>query len=480
MNNGPIIHLQSLDYAVLAGFMALLLVAWWGAKRKTESVFEFLSAGRSLTLPAFVATLVSTWYGGILGIAESVSYFGTGTWLLLGVPYYIFAALYAFFMSEKIRGADQITIPERFESRFGKAPALAAALLVLLLAVPAAHVLMLGTMVQALSGWSLLLSMVAISAIVSLMLFRSGLLADVRIGLVAFCLMFLGFAVAFFTLNRQTSLPLAISSLPPASQSFTGGADWINIISFFILGAWTIVDPGFHQRVSSAHSPTIGKRGILVSILCWAAFDFLSISCAIYALHLKANTIGTKIESSVSGMMLFPSLAETALPAGIKGLFVIGILGTILSACCGYALVAGGTIGREIIGRISPQNTETKFTQWGIVASLALAIPIALISGQSVVALWYGWAGAVIGSLLIPFVLSYRSSSRWNPTWLSIGMVLPCLLAIGWMAFAIRSGNPLMNVKAFGSEFSLGTLVPSFSLSALILGGSRLLCKKNV
>jgi solute:Na+ symporter, SSS family len=464
------IHLTPTDLAVLLAFFALLGGAWIGARKKIEGAFEFLSAGRSLTLGAFVATLVSTWYGGILGVAESVSYYGVGTWLLMGLPYYIFAAIYSFFIAGRVRSEDQITIPERFRVRFGEKSSIAASILVLLLAIPAAHVLMLGVMIQSLTGLSLPISMILVAIVVSIALSRSGLLADVRIGIVGFALMFLGFTVAFLSLNQQLDLKGAIAKLPENGRSFTGEADWVNILSFFVLGAWTIVDPGFHQRVSSAKDERTGKLGVLISIGCWALFDFLSISCAIYAI---GN--GAMEKNSARPLFAYPFLAEHSLPKGVSGLFVIGILGTILSACCGYALVAGGTIGREL-----KRSEDLKWTKAGIVLSLVFAIPVAAAAGNSVVGLWYGWAGAVVGSLLIPFVLSYRSKLLLSDRWMMFNLLAPATIAIGWMIYANRTGNALMMVKALGSEFSLGTLIPSFIVSLLIFGLSRLSCKEHV
>ena len=60
---------------------------------------SFVLSGRTLSLPAFVATLVSTWYGGILGVAENTYYAGIQTWLIFGCPYYIFALLFAIFLA---------------------------------------------------------------------------------------------------------------------------------------------------------------------------------------------------------------------------------------------------------------------------------------------------------------------------------------------------------------------------------------------
>ena len=58
------------------------------------------------------------------------------------------------------------------------------------------------------------------------------------------------------------------------------------ILVWFFIALWTLVDPAFHQRATSAASPEIGKKGILASILFWFLFDMLSIGTAMYALAL--------------------------------------------------------------------------------------------------------------------------------------------------------------------------------------------------
>ncbi|OQX83765.1 hypothetical protein B6D60_10055, partial [candidate division KSB1 bacterium 4484_87] len=66
-------------------------------KEKRSDISSFLLAGRRLTLPSFVATLVSTWYGGILGVGEYSYKFGISNWLVFGVPYYVAALIFGIF-----------------------------------------------------------------------------------------------------------------------------------------------------------------------------------------------------------------------------------------------------------------------------------------------------------------------------------------------------------------------------------------------
>ena len=94
--------------------------------------------------------------------------------------------------------------------------------------------------------------------------------------------------------------------------SFTGGQAWPAIVSFFILGAWTLIDPGFHQRVASAKNPATGQKGIFVAILFWMLFDMLTVSTGMYALSLLPSM-------PENPRLIFPALGEAVLPPGLTG-----------------------------------------------------------------------------------------------------------------------------------------------------------------
>lgn len=424
------------------------------------------------------------WYGGILGIGESVATFGIGTWVLFGVPYYAFALIYAFWLAPRVRYAPQLSIPERVQLRFGTAAAVAAAILLFLLAVPAAHVLMLGTLVRALSGWDLWICVLLGTLVGATFLVKGGLLADARVSLLAFLMMYLGFGAMAVWCFTHYSLSSAIDALPPAQRTWDGGTGIIYVLSLFIVGAWTLVDPGFHQRVTSASSERVGRIGVLISTGFWFLFDMLSISTALFAL--------ATVKSSES-LDLYPQFAQQTLPPGLKAAFFCGMMGTITSAMVGYSLVSGTTIGREIVGRLKPELDDRQVTLWsriGIAAACAVAIGLAL-QIQSVVDLWTAWAGAVVGAMLLPVVLAYKRNLRIaiGNGWVLLSMVAAFSVAIGWMIYGRTHGNELLElgvqrgegglrlflpgsngpIPADASKIAIGTLLPGLLTSALVI-----------
>lgn len=459
------VDFSTLDWVVVVSFVLIILTLGFSAKLKESSFLQFLTAGRSLTLPALVATLVCTWYGGILGIGESVSYYGIGTWLLLGVPYYAFALIYAFFLSKKVRQADQISIPERLKALFGKKVGLVVAFLVFLLGIPAAHILMLSVLVQSLTGLGMTMSMLLVAIIGGAFITKGGLLADVRVSLLAFVAMYVGFAVLVFHGWQTQGAPWEswFATLDASYLKYDGNLGIIGVVSFFILGAWTLADPGFHQRVASAESPKTSQKGVLASVLFWILFDFLSMSAGMYALS-------SGLEVAEGGLYIFPAYGSLVLPPGLLGLFYCGMLGTILSAFVGYSMVSGSSVGRDVVCQIKEGLNETQWARIGIVVTIILAVILAR-QIESVVVLWYSWAGAIVGVLVIPLLISYLGKSK-KPTKQTMLTAL-CLgtgVGLGTFIFGIATNNPYIDVQ-FNKDLSisLGTLLPGLVITGLIL-----------
>jgi SSS family solute:Na+ symporter len=246
---------------------------------------------------------------------------------------------------------------------------------------------MLGTLVQSFTGYSLEITVVAATLVGSLFLYKGGLLADVRVSVLAFAMMYFGFAmmVIFCVANHSGSL-MAYAKATPAMVSWNGGQAWTVIVGFFILGAWTLVDPGFHQRVASTASPEVSLKGLKWAVACWAVFDLMTITTGLFALSLMK-------EVPANPLLIFPLFGNQILPSGLKAVFFCGMLGTILCAMVGYALVSGATFGREIVAGLAKVTVDHKvkvLTRVGIFVSLLVAIGLAL-SIRSVVSIWYNW-----------------------------------------------------------------------------------------
>ena len=65
---------------IIGYFVIIFFLALYNNKNKDEN--EFLFASRKITIPSFVATIVTTWYGGILAVGEETYNQGIITWIM--------------------------------------------------------------------------------------------------------------------------------------------------------------------------------------------------------------------------------------------------------------------------------------------------------------------------------------------------------------------------------------------------------------
>ena len=125
--------LHIFDWLPIILYLSFLI--WVGIiNRKSQSLSEntFILSNRKLSLFSFIATLVTTWYGAILGIGENTYLYGIQTWFIFSFPYYVFASIYAFFIAPKIRASGLISIPDHFHKHFGKRSGILSAIFLLL------------------------------------------------------------------------------------------------------------------------------------------------------------------------------------------------------------------------------------------------------------------------------------------------------------------------------------------------------------
>ncbi|MFH1844655.1 MAG: sodium:solute symporter family protein, partial [bacterium] len=256
------VYLLFLLYAVLRLF-----------RRPTRDVSEYLVMGRRLTLPAFVATLVTSWYGGILGVGEYAWSYGVSNWLVFGVPYYLAAGAFALFLAGRARRSEVLTVPDQLERRYGRGVALVGAAVLFVMTAPAAYVLMLGVLVRYVFGWPLWIGVVLGTALSVGYVFRGGLRAVVATDIVQFFLMFLAFLVLVPTcVARYGGWTFLRESLPAGHLVWDGGRGFQAVAVWYFIALATLVEPAFYQRCYAARSEGTARAGIGLAILFWIGF----------------------------------------------------------------------------------------------------------------------------------------------------------------------------------------------------------------
>lgn len=411
--------LSTTEYFLLALYLVgLFVLGFMRSRAGSDSMEEYLVAGRRLSLPAFVATLVSTWYGGILGVGEFSYKYGISNWLVFGAPYYLYAIIFALFIAGRAWRTKFYTIPDQLEKAYGRRASLAGAFFIFILSTPAPYVLMIGVLCRMLFGWPLWLGVILGALLSMIYAFRGGLAAIVRTEILQFLLMYAGFIVILvFAVSRFGGWQFLTTNLPPSHLTWHGANSPQYILVWYFIAMSTLVDPTFYQRCYAAKNENVARRGILVSVGCWMVFDFLTTATGLYAAAILPH-LANPAES-------YPQLAVTLLPPLARGLFFLALLATIMSTIDGYAFLSAISIGKDMLWKIYGRGNEqrvTFFSRLGLLVTFGLAAGIALWS-KSVVDIWYQLGSLATPALLVPLASSF--SEKWK---MPSPAVLPAML----------------------------------------------------
>jgi SSS family solute:Na+ symporter len=461
------INLTFEDSIIIVSYFVVLLYLGFKAYRSTiqKNESDYILANRSLSLPAFVATLVTTWYGGILGVGEFTYLYGISSWVVFGLPYYFFALFFALFIAKKIRHQKQFTIADIFYHNYGKRVGLISSLFLLLMTSPAPYILMLSLLLQLIFDFSLVMSLIIGTTVSIIYVFFGGFRSVINTDKFQFIIMYAGFAILLiYLLTSFGDFEFLHSSIKQDHFSVLGGNSIQVIIVWFFLASWTFIDPGFHQRCAAAQSTTIAQKGIIISIVFWFIFDFFTVSTGLYAVALLQN---------INPVLSYPLLADKVLPPIFKGIFFTGLFAVIMSTIDSFTFLSAITFGRDIIWRTRNKNAKTNITFF-IRIGLAITGIVSVILAYlfpSVIKLWY-----IIGSLCIPPMLLPLISGYYKQLQISkLNTICTMIISFSISLFSFLWGQ--INTIAGIPEYPFGVepFFPGFILSIVIYVGLNLL-----
>lgn len=455
--------LGAADLAVVLLFLAATVwLGLRGTRGGSDREEDFFVAGRTLTLPAFVATLVSTWYGGVLGVGEYSYLHGISNWLVLGGPWYVGALLFAWLLAGRAREGREYTVPDRLYRTYGTGAGALGAATILAIALPAPYLLMLGVILRRATGIpqgaAIVLSAGLALAYIALRGFRSVVGPK---GL-QFALMFGGFLVLLPAAVLEVGGPSALAArLPAESLAPLGGRSLPYVLAWYVIALQTLVEPTFFQRCDAARSPRTARLGLVVSVLFFALFDALTTATGMYARALLPD-----LPSAIDA---FPALSEALLPVGLLGLFYAAMIATVMSTVDSFLFVGGVSFGRDLAWRLSKGALDgVRWTRVGLLVATAAGTALALVS-ESVVSLWYAFGSVGTAVLLVPLLGSFFPRIRPPRGAVAPGMAISAAVTLSWIGSAAGDGAPLLGIEPVYA--GLGTAVVIEILLPFILRG---------
>jgi SSS family solute:Na+ symporter len=433
MNDSITNFLSPLDYVI---FFLVLAVTYatviFGRRfletKDSDSPLSVLLAGRRLTLPFFIATLVATWYGGIFGVTQIAYEKGIYNFITQGVFWYITYIIFAFFLATKLRNSDSLSLPELAGNLFGRKSRFVVSIFNIFNVIPVAYSLSIGIFIDSIFQLGIAQSTFIGTAVVVIYSLFGGFKAIILSDLVQFFVMVVSvILVVLFSISTFGGSDYLVQNLPETHFDPTGGQSFLTMLVWGIIALSTLVDPNFYQRIFAADSPKTAKKGILIATCIGLVFDICTTAGAMYAAaHLK------NIDSSQA--YLYYSL--TVLPDGFKGFFLAGILATILSTLDSYLFIASTTVIYDIMKKktkmLVAHHITTVFI--GVFSSV-----LALMFTGGIKDIWKTLGSYSAGCILLPICLALFTKSRLTDIQFVLSSVVSAILITIWR-FTEKSG----------------------------------------
>lgn len=405
--------LGTIDYVTILIYAVVVIIIGLYFYKKIAGVEDFYLAGRKLPLSLAVGTLMATWYGssGTVATAEYAFVFGVSCWVVWCIPAHLSRIPMAIWVGPRVRLTDGITVPDMLEKLYDKRVALIAAVFLLFYCTSVQEVTALKVIGESAFNFldPMLFACICV-AIIAIYTMLGGLLSAAATDMLQMVFMVVGLTIALpFAWVDTGGWANIVNGLTTLNEVHIleplGGMPVTKMFTLVILGLCAYSDPAFYQRFSASDTTSTARRCLLICLSLWITFDaVLSIMGIIAKVQYPDMTPG----------VAYLKLSLTYLPPVMKGLFVAGILGAIMSTLDSLYLIAGATLARDLYARATNQKITDRqmvnLMRVGIVVisviGVLLASQFALVADAWIFisGLW-GAAGVVpiVGGLFWPY-----------------------------------------------------------------------------
>ncbi len=455
-----------IDYIIISIYLAGMVgVGLWFAKKHTD-FDDFFLAGRSLTTPLLITTLISTYYGIDVLFGDSQLGFTDGVvaWFGYARPTYAFFLIAAFLLAQRLRKEDFKSLPDILDKYYGKNTRYVSAVTSFIYSLPALSLYGFGMLGDVILGWEPIIGMLVLGGIGLVYTLTGGFWAVVLTDSIQFVMMCVVLALAFpFAMNLIGGFDSMVEKLPSSYFDTMGDLSIWLIIIYASTGLAILVEPTFYQRIFAAKSYKNVRNALVIGIFIWGSYDWI---ITILAMAAKTGTLmkimgDPIIDPGVAPDAALLSIMVAALPVGALGLFMAGVLSTEMSTLDSYCLVAGGNVAYDIYKpAFKPDATDDELirtTRYGIFLSWLLGFAMA-VSFEQMLGLWVFMASILISSTMTPILLGIYVPSFRKPLagFLSAGLGLLSTIILNIYIMMTGTFNTVEEtyiVQWFGIDF---------------------------
>ena len=410
--------IHPVDLAIVAAYLLAMIGVGWFVARRIRGFADFFVAGRALTVPILVTSLVSSYYGldALFGDSGDASREGVVVWFTYGRPYTLALVLAAFLIAGRLRRVQVVSIPDLLAVHYGRPTQVAGAIASFLYSLPVLAIMGLAAMTEVLFGTPLWVGATAGAALSVAYVAMGGFWADTLTDTVQFVIMCVSLAIALpFVLQAVGGLDGIAQALGPEALDPLGSAPPLSTIAYAATALSVLVEPLFYQRIVAARDAAAVRRAFLWGVVLWAAYDWATMGIGMAGGAMMATGV---LPADTPRDQVLIRLVPGYLPIGLSGFFLGGCLATAMSTIDSYLLIAAGNLVYDVYRPVAAPAIGDKGlirgTRVAIVLSAAACVVIGLYF-ERIKEAWNFMATILTATLLVPVFAALFLPGRRTP-----------------------------------------------------------------
>jgi SSS family solute:Na+ symporter len=385
----PVINLHVIDYAIIAGYILVMVLVGYSLRRYMRTGEDFFLAGRSL--PSWITGLafLSANLGAleVIGMVANSAKYGIVTvhfYWIGAIPAMIFLGIFMmpFYYGSKVR-----TVPEYLKLRYNEATrglnAISFAVMTVLMSGISLYAMAL--LFKLTLGWSLTASILFAAVVVLLYVFWGGLSSSIYNEVIQFFLIWLGLLpLVFLGLKSAGGFTGLAHRLPAAffhawknlgnTAESPLGVSWLGVVLGlgFVLsfGYWT-TDFLVVQRALASKNLTAARTTPILASFPKILIPILVVIPGLVAVAVLPEFASTTAPAAEYNSALILMMARF-LPNGVLGLAITALLASFMSGMAGNVSAFNAVWTYDIYASyIKPRQKDEHYLKVGKITTVA-------------------------------------------------------------------------------------------------------------
>jgi len=364
------IYLQSIFV-----YLFFLLIFGLFLTLKVKSKEDFMVAGRRLTAPVLVGTLLATWIGsGDIFSVSDLSY-NHGYSSLIGSSGGWLGIIIVFFIAGKVRRFGQFTVPDIIEARYNEWARILATITTII-----AYVTIVSYQFRG-GGWVLnlitdgkispQLCIVIVAVFVITYTLLAGMISVAYLDIFNGILILVGIFLALpFFIHYMGSIEYIVDNVTPRKHPILGNMSLVQAMGYFFPTLLLALGNGnMYQRFFSAKNEKEAKK----SVIGWV-IGVIVIGVALQSLAVAGSSYFVGLKGKEAGKIIL-YVAHERVPVAVGCILLTAVMAIIISTANSFLLVPATNVIRDIYQRfINPDLPDKRVILYSRLAVVVLGL----------------------------------------------------------------------------------------------------------